>query len=50
MLFRSSNWTVVENSPEGPKIGSGGAYQDELVKEGGQWLFRYRKIDRFIAP
>jgi hypothetical protein len=45
-----SNWTVVQNSPEGPKIGSGGAYQDELVKEGGQWLFRYRKIDRFIAP
>lgn len=45
-----SNWTVVQNSPEGPKIGSGGAYRDELVKERGQWLFRYRKIDRFIAP
>ncbi|HMD62987.1 MAG TPA: nuclear transport factor 2 family protein [Stellaceae bacterium] len=45
-----SNWTVVQNSPEGPKIGSGGAYRDELVKEHGQWLFRYRKIDRFIAP
>ena len=45
-----SNWTVVQNSPEGPKIGSGGAYQDELVKVGGQWLFPYRKIDRFIAP
>ena len=45
-----SNWTVVQNSPEGPKIGSGGAYHDELVKVGGQWLFRYRKIDRFIAP
>ena len=44
-----SNWTVVQNSPEGPKVGSGGAYQDELVKERGQWLFRYRKIDRFIA-
>ena len=44
-----SNWTVVQNSPEGPKIGSGGAYHDELVKVGGQWLFRYRKIDRFIA-
>jgi hypothetical protein len=44
-----SNWTVVQNSPQGPKIGSGGAYQDELVKEHGQWLFRYRKIDRFIA-
>ena len=45
-----SNWTVVQNSPEGPKVGSGGAYQDELVKEHGHWLFRYRKIDRFIAP
>jgi hypothetical protein len=45
-----SNWTVVQNSAEGPKIGSGGGYRDELVKEGGQWLFRYRKIDRFIAP
>ena len=44
-----SNWTVVQNSPEGPKIGSGGAYQDELIKVQGQWLFRYRKIDRFIA-
>jgi hypothetical protein len=45
-----SNWTVVQNSADGPKIGSGGAYHDELVKEHGQWLFRYRKIDRFIAP
>lgn len=44
-----SNWTVVQNSPEGPKIGSGGAYLDEMIKAGGQWLFRYRKIDRFIA-
>jgi SnoaL-like domain len=45
-----SNWTVVQNGPQGPKIGSGGAYYDELVKQQGQWLFRYRKIDRFIAP
>ena len=44
-----SNWTVVQNSPEGPKIGSGGAYADRMVKQGGKWLFRYRKIDRFIA-
>jgi hypothetical protein len=44
-----SNWTVVQNSPDGPKIGSGGAYADQMVKEGGSWLFRYRKIDRFIA-
>jgi hypothetical protein len=44
-----SNWTVVQNSPDGPKIGSGGAYHDQMVKQGGRWLFRYRKIDRFIA-
>ena len=48
-----SNWTVVQNSPAntpgGPKIGSGGGYADQMVKEGGCWLFRYRKIDRFIA-
>jgi hypothetical protein len=48
-----SNWTVVQNSPEnaggGPKIGSGGAYHDQMVKLGGRWLFRYRKIDRFIV-
>jgi uncharacterized protein (TIGR02246 family) len=44
-----SNWTVVQNSPEGPKIGSGGAYADKMVKEDGAWRFRYRKIDRFIA-
>ena len=44
-----SNWTVVQNSPEGPKIGSGGAYADQMAKLDGRWLFRYRKIDRFIA-
>ena len=48
-----SNWTVVQNSPEstggGPRIGSGGGYADQMVKQDGKWLFRYRKIDRFIA-
>ena len=44
-----SNWTVVQNSPEGPKIGSGGFYADRLVKRDGTWMFQYRKIDRFIA-
>ena len=44
-----SNWMVMQNSPEGPRIGSGGAYDDEMVKEGGRWLFRCRKIDRFIV-
>ena len=44
-----SNWTVVQNSPDGPRIGSSGGYADRMVKAGGRWLFRYRKIDRFIA-
>jgi hypothetical protein len=44
-----SNWTVVQNSPNGPKIGSGGGYEDEMAREDGRWLFRYRKIDRCIA-
>ena len=44
-----SNWTVVQNSPDGPRIGSGGGYLDRMVKRDGKWLFRYRKIDRFIA-
>jgi SnoaL-like domain len=44
-----SNWTVVQNSPAGPQIGSGGAYADRMVKQGGAWLFRHRRIDRFIA-
>ncbi|MGE5269685.1 MAG: nuclear transport factor 2 family protein, partial [Thiohalocapsa sp.] len=26
-----SNWTVVQNSQSGPKIGSGGGYEDRLV-------------------
>ncbi len=44
-----SNWTLVHNSPDGPKIGSGGGYIDQMVKRNGSWLFRHRKIDRFIA-
>ncbi|MGA8399926.1 MAG: nuclear transport factor 2 family protein [Stellaceae bacterium] len=45
-----SNWTTVQNSPEGPKIGSGGAYDDDMVKLGGGWFFKYRTIDRYIRP
>ena len=44
-----SNWMVMQNSPTGPKIGSGGAYSDDIVERDGRWLFHYRKIDRFIA-
>ena len=44
-----SNWCVVQNSAAGPRIGSAGAYRDQVVKLDGKWLFQYRKIDRFIA-
>jgi 3-phenylpropionate/cinnamic acid dioxygenase small subunit len=44
-----SNWTVVQNGADEPQIGSGGGYADEMVQQDGQWRFRYRKIDRFIA-
>ena len=43
-----SNWVTVQNSETGPKIGSAGSYTDDMVKQNGRWLFRYRKIDRFI--
>ena len=45
-----SNWTTVQNDPGGPKIGSGGAYDDDMVKVDGRWYFRYRRIDRYIKP
>jgi uncharacterized protein (TIGR02246 family) len=45
-----SNWMVMQNSPQGPRIGSGGAYIDEMVRADGRWRFRYRKIDRYIVP
>ena len=44
-----SNWIVAQNTDTGPKIGSAGGYADDMVKQSGRWLFRYRKIDRFIA-
>jgi uncharacterized protein (TIGR02246 family) len=43
-----SNWVTVQNSEHGPQIGSAGSYTDDMVKQDGMWLFRYRKIDRFI--
>ncbi len=44
-----SNWMVMQNSSQGPRIGSGGAYFDEMVRTDGRWFFHYRKIDRFIV-
>lgn len=45
-----SNWVVAQNGEAGPLVSSAGGYADEMVKQDGRWLFRYRKIDRFIAP
>jgi hypothetical protein len=45
-----SNWVVIENTANGPGISSGGEYRDQVVRQDGRWLFKYRKIDRFIAP
>ena len=43
-----SNWALIQNSPNGPVIGSGGGYSDTLIKVGGRWYFKHRSIDRFI--
>ncbi len=45
-----SNWTVVQNGLHGPTIASGGSYTDDVIRLDGVWLFRHRKIDRFIKP
>ena len=45
-----SNWTTVQNDSGGPKIGSGGAYADDMVRTADGWRFKLRKIDRFIKP
>ena len=45
-----SNWAVIEPAEPTPRVGSTGAYQDDVVKQGGAWLFKYRKIERLIAP
>jgi 3-phenylpropionate/cinnamic acid dioxygenase small subunit len=43
-----SNWVLFQNSDKGPMISSGGGYFDRLVKQGGQWLFQHRRIDRYV--
>ena len=43
-----SNWMMFINSDAGPVIGSGGAYDDRLVKVDGRWMFKHRRIDRYI--
>lgn len=44
-----SNWVVIMNTPNGPAIGSGGAYADRLVKLDGRWFFKHRTIERYIV-
>lgn len=43
-----SNWMMFQNTPQGPAISSGGAYEDHLVKVDGTWFFRHRRIDRYL--
>jgi uncharacterized protein (TIGR02246 family) len=43
-----SNWILFQNTSSGPAIGSGGAYFDHVVKQDGRWLFRHRRIDRYV--
>jgi 3-phenylpropionate/cinnamic acid dioxygenase small subunit len=43
-----SNWVLFQNTSKGPVISSGGAYFDRVVKQGGQWFFRHRRIDRYV--
>ncbi len=45
-----SNWALIQNSADGPAIGSGGGYIDRLAKVDGRWFFKHRTIDRFIKP
>jgi uncharacterized protein (TIGR02246 family) len=44
-----SNWMVAQNGDAGPGVSAAGGYTDEMVKQDGHWLFRHRRIDRFIA-
>ncbi len=44
-----SNWVEPQNSRRGPVVEAAGAYFDEMVKLDGKWLFKHRRIDRFVA-
>ena len=43
-----SNWIMILNGANGPALSSGGEYADKMVRHGGNWMFAYRKIDRFL--
>jgi uncharacterized protein (TIGR02246 family) len=43
-----SYWQQFQNSAKDPEISSGGSYYDTVVKIGGRWFFRHRRIDRFV--
>ncbi len=44
-----SNFLVALESPDGPRIGLVGTYEDEVVRRGGRWLFLARRIRNDIA-
>jgi uncharacterized protein (TIGR02246 family) len=43
-----SNWVVIRQSETGATVGAAGSYFDDLVKVGGVWLFRRRRITEEI--
>src|SRR6201996_2701295 len=44
-----SNFLVVRDSPGGPVIAVAGTYDDTVVKIGGKWKFRSRKLSHDIV-
>jgi hypothetical protein len=49
LFAENGTWETAFGKATGREAIAGGAYHDQMVKQGGRWLFRYRKIDRFIA-
>jgi 3-phenylpropionate/cinnamic acid dioxygenase small subunit len=45
----TSNFLVVRHSEAGPAIAVAGTYDDTVVKTGGEWKFKSRKLSHDIA-
>lgn len=45
----TANWIMPVTGDRGPAIDSGGSYADDLAKQDGRWLFRHRRIDRYLV-